>query len=327
MKAEQLVLVSPGVFEVGTADVPSPGPGQLLIEVMAGGVCKSDVDGYRGNADVPANYVAGHEGLGRVVEIGEGVTAAAVGDVVATLGDGRFSSYSLAGEHEVAKITAPVIDPTDWIVEPLACCLNAVEQAAVKPADLVAVVGAGYMGQGVIRALGLTWAAHVMAMDVKPEALKRATDSGADSVVSLAEEDAVARAAELAGVKPSTAYVLPGQPQGPLDVVFECSGTPAGLALANSLLRVGGTLVMVGFQRSGAELDGPLWHMRGIKVLNASPMSAPDFRDTFRRTAALMSAGKLSGAGLVTHSAGLADAKDVFEAAGGPSYLKGAITL
>lgn len=327
MQVQMLALVGPGRFEIEEAEVGAPGPGEVLVQVRASGVCKSDIDGYRGIAEVPERYVGGHEGVGTVLEVGAGVTAFAPGDTVATLGDHRFATASIAQERDVALITADVTNHADWIVEPLACCVNAVETAAVRPGDLVGVVGAGYMGQGVIRALGLTGAATVVAMDVKDEALDRAIASGASRTINLASADALAECSTLQRVESTTAYVLPGQEQGPLDIVFECSGTASGLELATSLLRIGGTLVMVGFQRSDVPLPGAIWHMRGTRVLNASPMSAPDFRGTFRRTAALLSSGRLSGAGLVTHTSGLANAAGIFDAAGSAGYLKGAIAL
>lgn len=324
MKAEMLTLVEPGRFEIETADVAAPGAGQIRVQLRVVGVCKSDIDAYRGIAAVPPRYVGGHEGTGTVVDVGAGVTGVAPGDDVALLGDHRFATFAIADERDAARL-GRVGDYRDAVVEPLACCLNAVETAAVRPGDTAGVVGAGYMGQGVIRALTLTGAVTVIALDVKAEALRRAVLSGADRTVDLSAGDGTDALADVRRVPSSTAYVLPGQEQGPLDVVFECSGTPAGLELATSLLRVGGTLVMVGFQRAGVALPGEVWHMRGIRVLNASPMSAPDFRDTFRRTAALLSSGRLDGGGLVTHTAGLSAASEVFDAAGSAGYLKGAI--
>jgi threonine dehydrogenase-like Zn-dependent dehydrogenase len=122
-------------------------------------------------------------------------------------------------------------------------------------------------------------------------------------------------------------FALPGVQNGPLDVVYETSGTAAGLDLATQLVRVGGTVVMFGHQRGAVTIDGTQWHLKGLRVLNASPMIAEDFHQIFYRTAALMSAGRLSLDGLVTHVADAIEAISVLTASSDGDYIKGAITF
>jgi threonine dehydrogenase-like Zn-dependent dehydrogenase len=122
-------------------------------------------------------------------------------------------------------------------------------------------------------------------------------------------------------------FALPDVQNGPLDVVYETSGTVSGLKLASQLARVGGTVVMFGHQHGPITIDGTQWHLKGLRVLNASPMIAEDFHEIFYRTAALMSAGRLSLDGLITHVADASKAISVLMASSEIDYIKGALTF
>ena len=68
---------------VGTTEIPEPGPGQALVKVIASGVCHTDLHAAEGDWPIKPNLplVPGHEGVGNVVKIGEGVTEVKVGDL------------------------------------------------------------------------------------------------------------------------------------------------------------------------------------------------------------------------------------------------------
>jgi threonine dehydrogenase-like Zn-dependent dehydrogenase len=330
MRSRALRIVRAGEVDVVDVEVPRIGPGQLLVEVRVGGICRGDIEVYRGDPDTALPYLGGHESSGIVREIGPTVTDFAVGDNVTMLGDGRFSEYTVADAEKSALLPATIADWRNWVVEPAACAVNGVEVAGVRFDDVVGVVGCGYMGQLVIRALALTPLRQLPAFDIQPAALERALASGATSThlsasgpeEIAAEVDAIVRRRPM-----PNAYVLPGLENGPLDIAFETSGTAAGLRLASRLVRVGGTVVMFGHQRGELTVDGSQWHSKGTRVLNASPMSAPYFHDTLRRTAQLVTAGRLRLDGLVSHSAPLDQAARVYEGATDPAYVKGAVTF
>ncbi len=65
-------------------DVPSPGPGQILVKTEACGVCHTDLHAARGDWPVKPNlpFIPGHEGIGLVVAVGPGVTIVKEGDRV-----------------------------------------------------------------------------------------------------------------------------------------------------------------------------------------------------------------------------------------------------
>jgi threonine dehydrogenase-like Zn-dependent dehydrogenase len=225
-------------------------------------------------------------------------------------------------------IPGPVEDWSDWVVEPIACCVNGVAVADIQPDDVVAVVGCGFMGLGLLQCLRYSPARLRFALALRDFSLQHALRNGADHALRSDAPDIVETISELAPARPMpNQYVVPGFEGGPCDVVFEASGTASGLARASELVRVGGTLVMFGHHEGQATVDGTLWHMRGIRVLNASPMIASDFTQMFYRTVGLLQSGRLNMADLVTHRAEAGEAQALFERSKGKDYIKGVITF
>jgi L-iditol 2-dehydrogenase len=328
MVTPALCITRPGATDVRNVDVPQLAAHELLVEVKVCGVCRGDIDVFCGNSDVPLPSFGGHEGAGEVKAVGSDVKRFTVGDNVALLGDGRFRRYTVASEHQAVALPAAIDDWRDWIVEPLACCVNGIDVAQIRPDDVVAVIGCGFMGLGLVRSLALTPARQVIALDIAEDQLDRAKASGATNTVRADDANVLSAVDALVDRRPMpTAYLVPGAENGPIDVVFEASGTRAGLDLAISLARLGGTVVMFGHQQGTIPINGTRWHMKGLRVLNASPMIADDFHQVFYRTAMLMAAGRLTLAGLITHTGPLADATAIMERAGKPDYVKGALLI
>jgi alcohol dehydrogenase, propanol-preferring len=213
-------------------DVPAPvlAAGQIRVRVAASGLCHTDIHAARG--DWPAKpsppFVPGHEGVGRVAELGPGVTEVAIGDRVAmpwlayTCGtcdhgvtgwetlcleqqnmgysiDGGFGEEVVAfGRHVV---TVPDgIDPLD--AAPLTCAgvttYKAVKVAGTRSSDLVAVFGVGGLGHLAIQYAEIA-GGRVVAVDVLDEKLELARELGAEFAVNAAEEDPVAAIQRLGG--------------------------------------------------------------------------------------------------------------------------------
>lgn len=328
MKSRSVSVASPGVIEIVEQTVPELGADEILVNIRVGGVCRGDVEVFRGDESVPTPYVGGHESAGTVLEVGSAVTRFKAGDNVALLGDGRFTQFSVAKDQKAALLPSDITDWRDWVIEPVACAANGVDVADIGFDDVVGVVGAGYMGQLVIRVLATTPFRDLIAFDVNDAALEAAVRSGATAALRV-DRPADELDAELEDTlfrRPMpNAYVLPGLENGPFDVVFETSGTVQGLRTASRLVRVGGMLVMFGHQRGQVEIDGTQWHLKGIRVVNAAPMSADDFHDILNRTTAMISAGRIDLSGLVSHSGPFEEAQAVYDASGKPGYVKGSI--
>lgn len=203
-------------------DIPTPGPGQILVKTEACGVCHTDLHAARGDWPVKPTlpFIPGHEGIGVVVAIGPGVTTAKEGDRVgvpwlysacghcehclaawetvcgqAEYGgytkNGGFAEYILADPNYVARIPAALAATA---AAPIICAgittYKGIKQTGARPGEWIAISGAGGLGHLAIqyaKAMGL----HVCAVDIDDGKLAHATRLGADFVINAAAADPV----------------------------------------------------------------------------------------------------------------------------------------
>ena len=112
------------------------------------GVCRSDIDMMEGNFGPLPLHMQGHEGLGQVTKIGNKISNISIGDYVATRGEPAYADYYNVRVNEFVKV--PEAHPR-YIIEPVACGVNIVEQAAnliakKDPLDTrVLILGSGFL--------------------------------------------------------------------------------------------------------------------------------------------------------------------------------------
>jgi len=245
---------------IGEVPKPVPAPGEVLVKVETSGLCHTDIHAAHGDWPVRPSLplIPGHEGVGIVEEVGDGVTLVKVGDRVAMpwLGsacgvcqycvdgwetlceqqvntgygrDGGYAEYATANAAYVAQVPDSV-DPLDASV--LTCAgvttYKAVQVSGARPGQLVAIFGIGGLGH-----LALQYAkiagATVVAVDVVDEKLALAKELGADYVVNALAEDPVAAIKALGGAH----------------VAISVAVAPKAFEQAFGALRRGGTLVFV----------------------------------------------------------------------------------
>jgi 2-desacetyl-2-hydroxyethyl bacteriochlorophyllide A dehydrogenase len=269
------VYRGPRRLEVEERPVPSPGSGEVLVEVSHCGVCGSDLHFVLDGWGRPGS-VGGHEYAGRVVGLGSGVTGWEVGDAVVggphpTCGrcractegrpslcagrdapgaggpDGAFARYVQVPTGALVPVPPGLDLRTAALAEPLAVALHAVARSGAAPGGRALVCGAGPIGALVVAAL-------------------RARDVAV--VVSEPGESRRRLAARLGAevVTPDELDVPPfGDPgrvvDGAVDVALECSGKAAAMEAALTQLVRGGTLVLV-----GAGIDPPRFDHNRILV-------------------------------------------------------------
>jgi propanol-preferring alcohol dehydrogenase len=208
-------------------DVPTPGPGQILVKTEACGVCHTDLHAAGGDWPLKPSlpFTPGHEGIGIVTVLGAGVTAVKVGDRVgvpwlysacghcefclaaqepvcaeAQFGgytrNGGFAEYILADPNYVAHIPAG-LSAVD--AAPLICAgitsYKGIKETQAKPGQWVVISGIGglgHLGVQYAKAMGL----HVCAVDIDEAKLAHATRLGADVVVNAMRGDPVAAVIE-----------------------------------------------------------------------------------------------------------------------------------
>ncbi len=267
MKA--LVYTEP--FRFAYTDVPEPalGPGDVLVEVKACGICGSDVHGYTGKTGrrLPP-LIMGHEAAGVVAEAGPEAGPWEAGRRVCfdstvycnacpacragaynrcrsrqVLGvsipgakrHGAFARYVALPGYALHAMPEELSFVQAALLEPVSIGVHAVARGAVGPGHTVLVIGAGTIGLFVIQAARLAGAARIIASDTRPSRLALARALGADAAVHVgpggADLDAVV--AEQTG-------------GAGVDVVFEVVGVSETVGQAVRAARTGGRVVLVG---------------------------------------------------------------------------------
>lgn len=306
---------------VKDVDVPTPGPGQVLVRIEASGLCHTDIHAAHGDWPVPPKVplIPGHEGVGRITELGEGVDHLAVGDRVALpwLGhacgrcrycigghetycqqpqymgytmDGGYAEYTVGYASHVVRVPDEV---SSIDAAPITCAgvttYAALKSAAPQPAESVMVVGIGGLGHLGLQ-YGHVFGCRTIAVDVEDEKLALAEELGADQVVD-ARGDQQAQVAAAGGA----------------DIALVTVPSPAAMAAAHAGLNPCGRLVLVGLPADN-RLTLPVFEtvLRGIRVQGSLVGTRNDLAECF----ALHAAGRTR---VVTQTRALEDVNACFD--------------
>jgi propanol-preferring alcohol dehydrogenase len=255
--------VAPGCAEPADVAEPRPGPGEVLLRVLAAGVCRTDLSLLRsGAADLPVTL--GHEIAGEVVAHGPGVDEAAIGTPVAVyelIGCGRCGACE-QGEDNLCREGPPQVPGVtrdggmaEYVVVPVrnVVALDGLDPAEAAPltdagltalhaiergrawltADAtVVVIGIGGLGHLALQFLAATTGARVIAVDVDEARLLFAAQLGAAHAVRAGDSAADVILAANGGHR--------------VDVVFDFVGSQATLDLAAAVTARGGAILLTG---------------------------------------------------------------------------------
>ena len=131
-----------GHFEEVEYELPSLGPTDICVQAVMTGVCRSDIDMMQGDFGPLPLSMQGHEGLGQVVDIGSEVTDVEKGNFVATRGEPAYADYYNVRANEYVQV--PEAHPR-YIIEPVACGINAVDVADCDRQDKILILGSGFL--------------------------------------------------------------------------------------------------------------------------------------------------------------------------------------
>lgn len=345
MKA--LVYQGPGAK--AWEDVPDPvieGDTDAIVRIDTTTICGTDLHILKGDVpEVTSGRVLGHEGVGTVEKVGASVKMFRPGDrvliscisacgacrycregrygqclrgggwILGHLVDGTqaelvrvpFADTSLhaapAGVNDDALMMLSDILPTSYEVGIL--------NGAVRPGDVVAIVGSGPIGLSAIVGARLYSPSHVVAIDKAQARLQAAKSFGADVVVDNGQEDPVAAVQTLTGGLGA-------------DVAIEAVGVPETFELAARLVRPGGHVANIGVHGAPATL-----HLESLWIRDVTITTG--LVDTFSTPTLLrlLSGGQIDAGRFVTHHFALdqmVEAYDVFGRAAETGALKVAIT-
>ena len=316
MKAVVKATASQGA-EIRDVAVPTPRSGEVLLRVLRAGVCGTDVHIWSwdrwSQSRIKPPVTLGHEFVGEIVELGDGVADLKLGERVSAeshivchtciacrtgnahvcentriLGvdvNGGFAEYVAVPSVNCWRIPAGIPLEVGAVMEP---CGNAVHTAfagAISGCS-IAVTGCGPIGLfaiGVARAAG---AAHVFASDVTPFRLELARAMRADAVIDARSENLAERVAQLTNGRM-------------LDGVLEMSGNPTAVRDGLAALRMGGRMSMLGLPTEPFELD---WSRLVIfKGVTLHGIIGRRMYDTWFQMDQLLGSGRLDLKPAITH--------------------------
>lgn len=304
MKVDALWVVEPFKIEVRPFEVEEPKYDEVMFKTMACGLCCWDSSLYQCiTAPGPAPYVIGHEGVGIVEKVGEGVTNVKPGDKVfcASGSNVMMSEYTTVKSDCVVKLPDDTSDWASAVIEPNCCVVNLLNTTNIQAGDHVVLVGAGYMGTMTLQ--GLTrgsQAGRITVFELRQDRREMAKAYPGCEVYDPESEE---------GKKVIDEIVA----KGGADVVIDFGASKSGFELANKLFRQGGKLTLGSWHRGMMEFDGSRWHLGGVTVYNLSPMSNDHYTDMLPRTYELIKRGVYEPGKLVTHTVHFRDSEKLAE--------------
>ena len=341
MKA--LVYHGPGKKAWEAAPDPNiEAPTDAIVQITSTTICGTDLHILKGDVpEVLPGTILGHEAVGLVIETGSAVTTLTKGDrvlvsCISSCGRCRFCKEGHYGlciggggwilghttngvQAEFARI--PFADTSLYKVPAelsdeqvlfLADILPTwyevgILNGGVTPGDTVAIVGAGPIGLAAILTAKLFTPGHIIAIDLEPARLARATQFGADTIIDNGLQDAVKRTLELTGGLGA-------------DVAIEAVGVPETFELCTELVRPGGRIANVGVHGHPATL-----HLEKLWIKDVTITTGLVDTNTTPRLMQLIAEGRLDPTVFATHHLPLEEtigAYEVFANAGANDALK-----
>lgn len=261
---------------------PRPAPGELLLKVSWCGICGTDVEEYTvGPVIIPteapndltgrsAPLTLGHEFVGTVAEVGDGVTGFAPGERVApevvlfcgncffcrrheyalcrkwaALGlqaDGGLAEYAVVPAFSCVRLPDTLSDEEGALVEPTEVAVRAVRRSRLRLGETVAVLGGGTIGLLAVQAARAAGASAVFLVEPRASRRNVGEQVGATATFDPARDDWQAMLRDrCTGVGP--------------DIVIECATGPTSADLAVRMARKGGRIVLLGIQSEPVQIN------------------------------------------------------------------------
>jgi len=283
-------------LEIRNVPVPEPGPGQVLVKIEASGLCHTDIHAAHGDWPVKPKMplIPGHEGVGRVVTVGDGDSPVSVGDRVALpwLGhacgrcrycvggwetycvspqymgytmDGGYAEFTVGYASHVVKVPEGV---SSLDAAPVTCAgvttYKALKVARPRPTETAMIVGIGGLGHLALQYAKI-FGTTTVAVDVEDDKLQLAKDLGADHVVD-GRGDQAGQVSALGGV----------------DLAVVTVPSPAAMRAAHASLNPNGRLVLVGLPADN-RLELPVFEtvLKGISVIGSLVGTRNDLAECF----------------------------------------------
>ncbi len=297
----------------------------MILEVELCSVCGTDVH----IMNVPPGYTAtpgtilGHELVGKVVEVGSGVTCFELGDRVVLnpndycgvcrycqlnlpnqceniiamgiAADGGFAEFVRVSERCAHKIPSGMPAETAAFAEPLACAINATRKIKVNPCESVVVIGAGPIGMLFIQLMKAAGAAPIISLELNEQRRKFALECGADFAIDPSRVDA-------------PGFVASKTDGLGADYAIDVVGSQMMMGI--NCIRKGGSVLLFGNNaKAKPEVTQSQITYKEARVLGSWLANA-----SFPQAVKLLSSGKLKLDFLVTHTFSIDDTEKAIDA-------------
>lgn len=284
-----------GTFRIHDVDIKHPGPHEVRVKIAYCGICGTDLHIYDGGLDYRIKHLpqaVGHECSGVVEEVGSDVTDWKIGDrvvirpldycgtcvacraghshVCANLkfmgieSEGAFQNYWTVHERTLHHLPDSISLKHGALVEPLAVCCHAVSRGELKAGEYAVVIGGGPIG--LLTALVARYrGARVVVSEVNPVRLSKVKEMGFDTV-NPKEVDLVK-------------YVYEATNGDGADIVFEVSGSQAGLDTMVNLPHPRGRIVLVASYPHPMQVFLRELFMKEVNLITTRVYEAKDYED------------------------------------------------
>ncbi|KAA2274413.1 MULTISPECIES: alcohol dehydrogenase AdhP [Staphylococcus] len=274
-------------------------PGEALVQTEYCGVCHTDLHVKNADFGDVTGVTLGHEGIGRVIKVGEGVESLKEGDRVSiawmfescghceycTTGretlcrDVKNAGYTVDGAMaEQVIVTADYAVKVPENLDPAAASsitcagvttYKAVKVSNIKPGQWIGVFGIGGLGNLALQYAKNVFNAKVVAFDISDEKLDFAKELGADAVVNTKNQDAIEEVNKLTDDKGLDATVITAVAKTPFNQAVD-------------VVKAGARVVAVGLPVEKMDLEIPRLVLDGIEVVGSLVGTRQDLKEAFQ---------------------------------------------
>jgi len=312
-----------GKSDVRLEEWPTPviGPGELLLQTLACGVCGTDIH-KAAHASVKIPAVLGHEVCGRVVQVGAGVTRFKEGDRIALTHHTpcfschycRKGNYTMCrtwkssnldpgGFAEFIRVPAPQAEHNSFLVpdflsdaaachlEPLACIVRGLNRAPIHVGDTMLIIGAGPIGLLHLQAARANMVGTTIVADISPYRLAQAKRFGADHIINNATANLADEVRAITGGRG-------------VDLAVIAAAVPALLSQAVDLVDRGGkVLAFAPINAESVSMNARRFFEDEISLIGSFSSGPADLEQAFH----LLKTGAVRADEMTSHRFGLAD--------------------